>query len=1640
MKKLLFFVLTLGFCLGAKAQHTLASYSFDGVATDLSQNGNDGTLFGPTATNNRFDTADKAYAFDGSSYIDFGNDSSLDLQDGFSISAWVNRTGGGTFQTIVGRGYGNDGDYWLGLVDNGGTYIVRVWVDGEVFNGSVGVTGEWNHIVLTAETGTDGIKIYLNGELRDSFTSTRDLVGSSTFNLRAGMDDQDEDYFLTGSLDELSIYQKALLPEEVLIQFNSTPLNFTINKADFGNALNFGDETNSWVNVESSGIEGLTSFSMECWVNYRGSRDGNGFSNGYRDGNIAYFSFTGGEKDQIVTFNVNNFFFQVATAAGFQTYELVNPTDVADSTWHHLAITVDQATTTARYYVDGVEVVTFGSVNAYFDDFGFIEAFHLGRDWTTSNYFNGSLDEVRIWNYALSEDEINSRKNIPVNGSESGLVYYFDFNQGEANQTNNGLNTLIDRANDQNGEMFGFSLSGDDSNWVRNDFRQDVVSPSINRIQPTVAIPGKELTILGKNFHPYDEYNKVLIGSTEAEIISATTNAMKIVVPDGGFGNQKLIALTSSGSSNEMDFLRTRNDSQDFSFTRKPVSTSTLGAVDVRATDINNDGNTDLVVASLIPTEPIRIFYNTSSFDLANGTSNQVPFELTSSTTGHQWLFIEDIDGDGTQDILAHRYDEYVDWYSNGVFAETNITTEAIKAIYPGDMDNDGDVDIVASATPSDDVLVWYENDGSGNFPANPDTIARGDLLMFIEGQSAGLSLEDLDGDFDLDIILASNNDRDTPPTSIGAHIFINEGKGNFTQKVILQNVPTLGLDWRPTAGDFNGDGLIDIAHAGAFNAPIVLLNDAQTDFTQNQLITNPGIFTNAINSTDLDGDGDLDLLYLRISALTDSTVWWARNNGVVNGQIEFESIKIESNLVASDSHIRFADMDNDGDVDVITASSFDNQVTVYNHSFAGNDFVSFSLLEEVTPSIIDTQARTVDVVVDNTVALFRLIPEFTVSENASVMLDGEAQISGTSVIDFRQPVTYQISAENGVIQEWTVTVNALPQAPLARDASSVRTNSFNANWDAGIGNEYFLVEVADNEDFTNSILLDTVRNASSAVVSGLVDRRSYWFRVKAGNQWGISEFSNVIFVEQPLTIFDIMFDNYLSESNVEDTDVTFKVSGGRNVFEVFAFTRGVLEESFQEVPVDFDGENYSFRVSLADLDDIGLEFDIEVTDNFNTIFTDRLFIYREDIEEDLPFTAFGGSAGDWQIFSIPYELEDDLIESVFSELGTATYKKDWRLVRYENGQFIDFREGLNRIERGKGYWFNSAQQVSVGISGRIDPAITFDIRLNQGWNQIGNPYNVPISWNSIRNGNSIVNSVGPALVYNSGTQQFTEGDILNPFQGAFVWADQDVVVTILLKDDFVTGRVAMDQISGTNVDDGTWILDLNLTGAIDVTQVASVGMHPEASHSKDQYDQMQIPRFANRLEMYTLKEDYFYPKFNVDILPSGSNASWLYTLSSDEPLGWVELTWDNTDFQDAVAQLWIIDEEQGRTINLADQSSYAFNHTGDRKFSIHLTENRQLQPTPTQLLLSDPYPNPVVRSSTISLSLPSTQKVELALYNLQGRKIMTVTNGVLQGGVHQFKLDGQTLSELDDGVYFYRLETEEGIEPIHKKIIVKKD
>jgi hypothetical protein len=91
-----------------------------------------------------------------------------------------------------------------------------------------------------------------------------------------------------------------------------------------------------------------------------------------------------------------------------------------------------------------------------------------GRNW------NGQLDEVRLWNRALSKEEILSNLNCQLSGSENGLVAYYKFNQGRINADNSSITTLTDLSGNQHhGALNNFALTGNRSNFVAGKLTAD---------------------------------------------------------------------------------------------------------------------------------------------------------------------------------------------------------------------------------------------------------------------------------------------------------------------------------------------------------------------------------------------------------------------------------------------------------------------------------------------------------------------------------------------------------------------------------------------------------------------------------------------------------------------------------------------------------------------------------------------------------------------------------------------------------------------------------------------------------------------------------------------------------------------------------------------------------------------------------------------------------------------------------------------------------------------------------------------------------------------------------------------------------------------------------------------------------------
>ncbi|MBU2929004.1 LamG-like jellyroll fold domain-containing protein [Winogradskyella psychrotolerans] len=145
-------------------------------------------------------------------------------------------------------------------------------------------------------------------------------------------------------------------------------------------------------------------------------------------------------------------------------WNVVEDSDVLEiNTWYHVAVSYDSATQTLKLYKDGVLIDTNTNVLAPLNG----NEIHIGSYNAAGNVFNGSIDEVRIWNTVRTVEEINENKNAELQGGESDLVAYYNFNQGFDNQDNTVETTLIDGSeNATQGTLHNFELLSSTSNWL----------------------------------------------------------------------------------------------------------------------------------------------------------------------------------------------------------------------------------------------------------------------------------------------------------------------------------------------------------------------------------------------------------------------------------------------------------------------------------------------------------------------------------------------------------------------------------------------------------------------------------------------------------------------------------------------------------------------------------------------------------------------------------------------------------------------------------------------------------------------------------------------------------------------------------------------------------------------------------------------------------------------------------------------------------------------------------------------------------------------------------------------------------------------------------------------------------------------
>lgn len=624
------------------------------------------------------------------------------------------------------------------------------------------------------------------------------------------------------------------------------------------------------------------------------------------------------------------------------------------------------------------------------------------------------------------------------------------------------------------------------------------------------------------------------------------------------------------------------------------------------------------------------------------------------------------------------------------------------------------------------------------------------------------------------------------------------------------------------------------------------------------------------------------------------------------------------------------------------------------------------------------------------------------------------------------------------------VSVLLVPGTPVGAAPTLLQATSFKANWLPVVGADEYRIDVSlSSANFTPSLPdhtnISITGNTEYIVDKGLSPTTTYKFRVRAVNLSGTSPNSpsvSVVTTEaggvNALTLSNPVYTEGFTGT---ESDATLKVLTGTAPFEIKVHYRPILSKDFIVVNAqDVSSLNYKFTFTQLMLDELGVEFFFSAIDGNNkSQQTDTKFIYKSVPTGGIkiPFVSFGGTLQSYEIFSIPYKLTDDLVGQIFEELGPLD-KSKWRLVRYQGGKNVDLGTA-NRIDPGKGYWFNRKDKIDIQFSGgtvvKNNQSEPFKMQLEPGWNQIGNPYPFDIDWDDILDANPAIDLIGNLKVYNAKSLHLNdESNNLKQWSGGFVHNGNSQTIELMLPvalKSTAGGRKSSHQISSSQLDQPEWFVPISISQGEVYNNMTGFGMHPQASGSIDRFDDFIVPRFLNYLELFSNHSEFFTPKFSKDVVPTAESFTWTFNFESNLGEEDVVIKWNPEGLGNNEAKLLLLDASHGILIDMKNRNEYRFKPKEGHYFKVFYGINNQVI-SPDVNMVGHAYPNPFNNETTVPFVVKTDQsKVSISLMDITGRKVVQIINSVFDSGVHSAKLDlSNNQSEIiPPGVYLCRVE-----------------
>lgn len=365
-------------------------------------------------------------------------------------------------------------------------------------------------------------------------------------------------------------------------------------------------------------------------------------------------------------------------------------------------------------------------------------------------------------------------------------------------------------------------------------------------------------------------------------------------------GDMDVIAISSA--EDKLVWYENLDGQGNFNTEQEILLSTNYHQLNIFFMDVDEDGDKDMLLANNNPNQSFG-----TVLWLENNGGNANNFTTQNQLSG-SFLFdgIIDVDNDG--DLDFYRSNQYgVIYYENlgntsfgdfqVLYSTNNVGTLKDAIFYDVDLDND--LDLIYAREYFNLKIAYVENDGSGNFSSEQ-------ILDELDNDTSGVTLQgdDIDNDGDEDILILLDD---------GLYKLENMGNENYSN-------PTL-IDWlfrlnTFKTNDFDNDGDLDVFVVSNTSSIALIERENNSDGYKSPTFISANAYeANDVIAADINGNGTLDVV---VASYEDGKIVWFES---LNSEDYFSEQKIISKDADGAKSVRAADIDGDGDLDVVSIS-----------------------------------------------------------------------------------------------------------------------------------------------------------------------------------------------------------------------------------------------------------------------------------------------------------------------------------------------------------------------------------------------------------------------------------------------------------------------------------------------------------------------------------------------------------------------------------------------------------------------------------------------------------------------------------------------------------------------------------------------